>query len=156
MKGNPRKAAAFALHRYFIWCNHMRTHFDSLLHRARGPEDIDEIQSFLYMSYWYAGLYVVIEGWKRMEIHDDEIDALLKSKNVELLRRYRNGAFHFQPTYFDDRFIGFMKTGEEAVTWVRTLNKAFARWFLQVFSPERLPVALRPKYDLVSKKAKKT
>ena len=53
------------LHRYYIWANRMRTHFDDIL--VRGDELADhQIETFLYMSYWYAGLYVVIEGWREL------------------------------------------------------------------------------------------
>ena len=52
------------LHRYFIWANHMRTHFveifDEILATKKQLEGATEIESFLYMSYWYGGLYVVI------------------------------------------------------------------------------------------------
>ena len=82
------------------------------------------------MSYWYGGLYVVIEGWRDLGLHDDPIDALLGSPNVDLLRRYRNGVFHFQRRYFDDRFIRLMTDGENVITWVRTLNEQFGRFFL--------------------------
>ena len=58
----------------------------------------------IFMSYWYGGLYAVIEGWQELGLTDPTIDRLLESPNVELLRRYRNGVFHYQMTYFDDRF----------------------------------------------------
>lgn len=64
-------------------------------------DSLTEIESFLYMSYWYGGLYVVIEGWQRLKLSDDIIDNLLISSNVQLLKRYRNGVFHFQKEYID-------------------------------------------------------
>src|ERR1700688_3247229 len=98
------------LHRYYIWANRMRTHFDEIL--SKGALDGKaEIESFLYMSYWYGGLYVVIEGWRELELTDTAIDELLQSSNVELLRRYRNGVFHFQRDYNDERFRAFMEEG---------------------------------------------
>ena len=48
------------------------------------------------MSLWYGGLYVVIEGWKELGLSDPHVDDLLRSSNVELLKRYRHGTFHFQ------------------------------------------------------------
>ena len=50
---------------------------------------------------------------------------------VELLKRYRNGVFHFQRNYNDKRFLEFMTQGNDAVTWVRRLNEQFGRFFLQ-------------------------
>lgn len=32
----------------------------------------------IFMSYWYGGLYVVIEGWKELGLHDPEIDQLIE------------------------------------------------------------------------------
>jgi hypothetical protein len=86
--------SAVTLHRYYIWANRMRTHFDEVI--SKGMLDGKaEIESFLYMSYWYGGLYVVIEGWRELKLTDNTIDILLQSPNVELLRRYRNAVFHF-------------------------------------------------------------
>ena len=126
-------AEVFTLHRYFIWANRMRTHFDSLLSERANrsdPEKKFDIESFLYMSYWYGGLFVVIEGWQELGLKDPLIDPLLLSNNVALLRRYRNGVFHFQRTYFDNRFVEFMRDGENCVVWVRQLNNEFGRFFL--------------------------
>jgi hypothetical protein len=81
----------------------MRTHFDEVLSRG-APVGEAEIESFLYMSYWYGALYVVIEGWRELKLADTGIDNLLESPNVDLLRKYRNGVFHFQADYNDKRF----------------------------------------------------
>jgi hypothetical protein len=123
----------FSLHRYFIWANRMRTHFDELLKNSSrgGREDGSDIEEWLYMAFWYGGLYVVIEGWQELGLHDERIDSLLQSPNVDLLRRYRNGVFHFQKKYHDDRFYEFLKSGKTAVVWVRELNRQFGRWFLE-------------------------
>ena len=129
-----RPSGFFALHRYYIWANRMRTSFDELLQEkqlATKPLRKGwDIEANLYMSYWYGGLYVVVEGWKELGLRNDVIDNLLKSPNVELLRRYRNGVFHFQKEYHDERFLGFMRDGRDAVEWVRSLNLEFGRVFL--------------------------
>jgi hypothetical protein len=82
------------------------------------------------MSYWYGGLYVVVEGWRKLRLSDPKIDALLTSQNVNLLKRYRNGIFHFQKNYLDERFIEFMES-QDSVPWVRELNLAFGDYFLR-------------------------
>ncbi len=33
------------------------------------PWDSRNIEAVMYMSYWYAGLYVVIEGWLELKLH---------------------------------------------------------------------------------------
>jgi len=126
----------FSLHRYFIWANKMRTDFDSILaQRSNGEYNKEslKIESNIYMSYWYGGLYVVIESWKTLKLSDPDIDELLLSPNVDLLRRYRNGVFHFQKDYYDKRFIDFIAEGENTVEWVRRLNTAFGKLFLEYF-----------------------
>jgi len=124
-----------ALHRYFIWANKMRTHFDELLAKwknIKGRENIALIEDNMYMSYWYAGLYVVIEGWQGLKLQDTVIDNLLKREDyVDLLRKYRNGVFHYQKDYFDSRFAEVWFQKKEFVTWIRELNGQFGRYFLQ-------------------------
>jgi hypothetical protein len=139
------RTQVYALHRYYLWANHMRSRFFDVLGEAsaRG-EKVDlsgdsGIYAVMFMSYWYAGLHVVIEGWNELGLKDDEVETLLDSPNVDLLRRYRNGVFHFQPVYYDDRFVGLIRDGEDVVTWVRSLNSAFGRVFLEIFNPEDYP-----------------
>jgi hypothetical protein len=115
----------------------MRVHFDEKIplvneQLTKEPEVITSefIEANLYMSCWYGGLYVVIEGWQKLGLSDSIIDQLLTSPNVRLLKQYRNGVFHFQKAYFDERFTNFMTKGENAVNWVRDLNRAFGGYFL--------------------------
>ena len=137
------------LHRYFIWANRMREHFDNTLtDPKRIAESKKEASKYyriffaddpgIFMSYWYGGLYVVIEGWKKLGFHDPDIDYLINSPNVVLLRRYRNGAFHFQKDYFDKRFQEFWQE-QGTVAWVRELNKKFSDFFLRELSKEKNP-----------------
>jgi hypothetical protein len=113
----------------------MRTHFDELL--AKSKSKGWDIEAHLYMSYWYAGLYVVIEGWEELKLGDPVIDDLLASPNVPLLKRYRNGTFHFQRKYDDNRFLDLINKGKNVVEWVRTLNREFGRFFLDWISQQQ-------------------
>jgi len=131
-----RDPALLALHRYYIWANRMRTHFDEVIQGSVYGGARSEIESFLYMSYWYGGLFVVIEGWRELGLSEPTVDKLLASPNVELLRRYRNGVFHFQRDYNDDRFLAFMREGEKTVPWVRDVTLHLGRYFLQRFRPD--------------------
>jgi len=92
----------------------------------------------MYMSYWYAALYVVVEGWRELELHDAEVDRLLASPNVEYLRKYRNGVFHFQRDYFDLRFVE-LASSPDGVAWVHDLTAALSRWFLDQENRESKP-----------------
>ena len=124
----------FVLHRYFIWADRMRFHFDQeLTKRASFPPGTFEleVEEFMYISLWYAQLYTVIEGWKELGLKDDVVNALIAQNDyVELLRRYRNGVDHFQKDYFDSRFTSFVAQSGSAI-WARDLHQALSRYFLQ-------------------------
>lgn len=120
------------LYRYFIWADRMKNAFDDVLQqniREVVQPARFELEYNLYMSYWFGGLYVVIEGWQQLGLKDKSIGALLNSKNVQLLRRYRNGVFHFQKDYFDERFLGFLRDGINRLEWIRKLHQEFDRFF---------------------------
>jgi hypothetical protein len=140
----PTFEEVMSLHRYFNAANQQRAEFDRLIkeHREKHGEPIkyggeDWNESWIAMSYWYGGLFVVIEGWQELGLTDDQVDALLESPNVALLKRYRNGVFHFQRKYFDERFLELIRDGEDVVTWVRELNQQFGRWFLEWFASRK-------------------
>ena len=125
-----------ALHRYFLWADRMRLHSEEVAatrhpHATAGPPSPvhDEFFAHAYRSYWYAGTYVVIEGWRCLLLSDTEIDRLLDSPYVEALKRYRHGVFHFQRKYFDTRFLEFTSAGGESAAWIRQVGEAFRRWF---------------------------
>lgn len=123
------------LHRYFIWANRMRLHFEEILdkHMKRRIDDHRYgIESMMYMSLWYGLLYVVIEGWESLKLSDTVIDGLLRSSNNNLLSRYRNAIFHYpkKRQYYDERFENFFKE-QTTVDWVRKLNTEFGRYFLE-------------------------
>jgi len=116
----------------------MRQEFDKHL---RNPKDMESVgdnpmafmvsRAGLKMCLWYGMLYVVVEGWRDAGLSDPEVDRLLASPNTELLRRFRNGMFHFQndqwlPTKLSDFFVPTNRT----VEWVRTLTAEFRRYLM--------------------------
>lgn len=78
------------------------------------PEQSEK--NLVLLSYWYASLFVVVEGWRTLALEDQEIGRLLQSPHVETLRRYRNGAFHFQTTLADARFVDMQRLGGAEIT----------------------------------------
>jgi len=124
-----------SLHRYYLWANFMRTQFDEVLIKSKVDKEFDAegINKFMFMSFWYGELYVVIEGWNNLQLTDKTVDALLaESDMVNLLKRYRNGTFHYQRSYFDSRFIDLMSE-DRTVKWIRKLNNALGAYFLRQF-----------------------
>jgi hypothetical protein len=124
----------------------MREYFDVALTKAQQnvtnlAKETDPVKATLaaaafaigpgiFMSYWYGSLYVVIEGWRQLRLTDPKIDPLLLSPNVRFLKKYRDGVFHFQRNYFDDRFAGFIAS-KDSVAWVREIHSEFGRYFLE-------------------------
>lgn len=129
----PQIFKVFSLHRYFIWCAEMREHYLQVGQQVSPTPSFFEnekaVQAFMYLSYWYAGLYVVSEGWQELKLSDHEIDALLQSPHLDFLRRFRNGIYHFQEDYFDKKFMDALGRGEDFDKWAESLTFAFARYF---------------------------
>lgn len=122
-----------ALHRYYIWANRLREYFENAasVHSLNTrSKEVFENECGLFLSHWYAALFVVIEGWQELKLSDPEIDDLLSSSNIHLLRRFRNGVCHYQKNYNDSRFLDLCQA-QGVVPWVRQLNLAFGRYFLQ-------------------------
>ncbi len=120
-----------SLHRYYIWANKMREHFKAVFSQQGEGTKSFQIESMMYMSIWYGLMYVVIEGWQELKLSDNKLDNLLnEAEKVDLLRRYRNGAFHYQKIYDDDRFEKFFQK-TTTVNWICSLNEEFGRWFLE-------------------------
>ncbi|MCK5588863.1 MAG: hypothetical protein KAI16_00950 [Candidatus Pacebacteria bacterium] len=117
------------LHRYYIYAISMKSHFEEILKNEQNTKE-QQIMRDMYMSLWYGMLYVVVEGWQQLKLTDEKINKLLKSNNIKLLKRYRNGTFHFQKNYNDDRFKDFFNE-PTTVEWSRSLNKHLGRWFLE-------------------------
>jgi hypothetical protein len=133
-----------SLHRYYLAANQQRVQFEQVLQdqatdHGGAPVYAGENwnESWLWMSYWYAGLYVVIEGWRDIGLEDEHVDRLLDSSNVELLRRFRNGTFHYQRKYWSEKLVELIRDGQDVPHWVSELNRMFGRYFLIRFG--RIP-----------------
>ena len=86
------------------------------------------------MSYWYGGLYILVEVWQELSVSDAAIDGVVaNAANVQLLKRYRNAAFHYQKRYMDDRFMELIQT-QDIGGWIRDLHSAFSAFLLRRLS----------------------
>jgi hypothetical protein len=124
----PDEEEGISLLRYFLWADCLRNSFEKAL-RQTGCVDISSSEGFnvaMYMSLWYGCLYAVIEGWYALSLKEREIDSLLTSPHVSLLRRYRNATFHYQKKYMHEKFTDFIYEGESSAVWVRAVHDAFA------------------------------
>lgn len=129
----PDSFKVVSLHRYFIWSIEMRQHYNQIGMKVSPTPSFWERENagraFMYLSYWYAALYVVCEGWRDLMLSDTEIDGLLNSPHLEILKRFRNGVYHYQPDYFDKRFINALIRGKPFDDWIEFVTGAFVRYF---------------------------
>jgi hypothetical protein len=79
------------------------------------------------LRLWLSTLFAVAEGYKSLDLRDDEIDALLLSPHLENLRHFRNGTFHYQKNPMKQ--VQFFLGGEERLDWAQQLHEAFDRFF---------------------------
>ena len=91
---------------------------------------------FGLISYWYASLHVVVEGWDDLKFSDPIIDRLLQHPMQfrDLLRSYRNAVFHYKRSPFDDRFADLLRHGVVLVCWIRALHDEFIRFYVEYLS----------------------
>ena len=128
----PNDEPMLSLHRYFLQANQLRVYFDTRL-KAEGAVRVEDDAwpaQRIDLCLWYASLYAVVEGWRELRLTDGVIGDLIDSPNTSLLRRFRNGVVHFQPRYWDARFVELMSEGPAAAEWARELNREFGRFFL--------------------------
>jgi hypothetical protein len=125
------------LHQYFVWGDRMRVHFRAAM-KLPTPENIyvpliQEPEKWLYMCYWYASAYTVVEGFTELGLNDARVQAFLdRADYVEKLKRFRNGVFHFQKKLMDDRFLDFIGLPESA-KWITEFWEALSDYFLAKF-----------------------
>ncbi len=133
-----------SLYRYFAWADYMRNHYQEVRERddrleAAGVHDrlpYDEVmRAEMYMCFWFASLYSVIEGWRKLRLQDSEISALLRSPLTETLREFRNAVYH--PEAFDDkRLERLVATGNDGSDWIIQVTVAFRRLFNSLGIPD--------------------
>lgn len=76
------------------------------------------------MIVWLALLYVVVEGYKELEIQDPRVDYFLSfDVRVVELRRFRNCIFHFQRDPDDPRLGQFLDR-EACLGWAHELSRS--------------------------------
>jgi len=139
------------LYRYFAYAVFMRSRFrhesDPEWFKMFSADESGLVMFFLsppgiYLMYSYAGIYLVIEGWRDLGLKDDKIDELLMSAFVERLRLFRNATFHYQKDLLSWKHLQFFGTEEERTeVWFNQLYSEFERFFVEHTLP--IPEALR-------------
>ena len=136
MPETPDIPPIVCLHRHFCAAARIRDEYTRVLRTPEHEEKRRTLNEWMFavylhsgppavLYYWYGALFVVKEGYDELRLSDSQVDALLAvGANVEALRRCRNGVFHFQKTYFDERFLGLMRQ-PNFVRWVYDLTDTF-------------------------------
>jgi|SRR5713226_3978130 len=127
--GNPE--VLFSWGRYLYWAE--LRHRDWWKFMSEKDADAERaIPDWLgRLCYWASSLYVVIEGWERAKFKDPIIDALLGiSNHKDLLRKLRNGTFHYQPEIISPKMTEFFQSSdaEAILLWLHFLHEEFCRW----------------------------
>jgi hypothetical protein len=124
----------------------MRHHFESNLVAVEEPSgaalqdpDLAAFELFSgprgnFMYYWYASLYVVVQGFRNLRLIDPRINALLASPNVRALRRCWNAVFHYEPDYFSATSLEPIQS-PNFIEWVRELMEAFRAYVAREIKP---------------------
>jgi hypothetical protein len=143
--GDMKIHPMIAFGQYLSWAERMRTHFGDLYEKEKpkGP-DTPELQPLLmYYSYWLAAFCVVLEGYSEIGEKDPAIDKLLHPDKLAILKRYRNGVYHFQADFFfDNRFTELFKSVEIIMPWlgkVRTATWTFYDQWAKTHEYDGLP-----------------
>lgn len=124
--------------RYLSWSDVHRRRFDDYIQEDgpnTGPDHV--LRFFLHIGQWYASLWVVVEGWQTLGFEDHLVSALLANPKgySDLLRRCRNGVYHFQPDFIEPKMAAILSR-PESIRWCHALHQEFNRWFWQY--PEQL------------------
>lgn len=108
---------------YWIRCLVMRKNMYRLYERAKKDPRLTKDEWFAaeytaFSGYWLASLFVVVEGYNKIGIHDERVAKLL-SAHVHALRAMRHEMFHFQLDEIADGKRAF-KVGK----WAEELHAA--------------------------------
>lgn len=79
----------------------------------------------------YGLIFVVAEGFRELKCKDERVEKLLAAEEyVDLLRRFRNGVFHYQKEPMDPRLVAFM-TREGSEEWIRDMHAALGAFLMR-------------------------
>jgi hypothetical protein len=145
---SDRAGSILSLHRYLCWASIQkrlreagecveqmiskeRERAGVNLHQA--PDDLRTFMDLsqmissdfgLYFFYYFGALYVVVEGFRDLDLDDETVKDLLKSPYTQSLRRSRNGAFHFQREYLTRKLLDPYLNEDDFVEWAFALHDA--------------------------------
>jgi len=131
-----------SLYQKFVWADALRREYirtatrDADFMRTGLDQAIigsyeEAFEADMYLCLWFSTLYVVVEGWPRLRQKHESVTPLLRSKQRDLLKDFRDATFH--PTHFqDERLDALLRRGKDSFDWVNSLTDAFQEFFEHV------------------------
>ena len=137
------------------WSQMQYDHYQSF------KEDRSEAEFLGAMAHWLASLYVVVEGWQAIGRSDPTIYGLIEKYDdyYQLMRRFRNGVYHFQPKPMSEKLTDFLEEKSEGHAWAYALLFEFKRFLVNTVPDDadgeemKLMIGWWPKDFLVRVKA---
>ena len=112
-----RKDKAIILHKYFLRAEQSKLLYEHVLKKYL--DDTSNVTQdpmvFLNMDLWYGTLFVVVEGYKRFEFTDPELDSLITDEIYADLRKYRNSVFHVEDFYLSRKILGVINRSPDEI-----------------------------------------
>jgi hypothetical protein len=141
-----KRDGIFAWARYVFWTDIERGQLDA--HEPAVDEPPTGMTSAL-MAQYFAALWVSIEGWRECQLTDPTVDELLThpafARNLALLRRFRNGVYHFQKGLVNTCLLEFIRHAATTVPWSFLVHEEFKRVLWEIVSPKNVPSDLQEK-----------
>jgi hypothetical protein len=104
--------------------------------QATGPRTMERFHLEMYVDYWYAGIFAVMEGYEKLGLTIPEVETLSADPLYKKLRDYRAGVYHFRPKYFDDA-IRYLLADPASGKWLTDLDMALGYFFLEELPKRR-------------------
>jgi len=109
-------------------------------------------RTLVLIMQFHAALWVAVEGWRASPLSNETVDELLTDpafeQNVTLLRRFRNGVYHYQPEQINEKVLAFLRDGSEhAVAWAFLLHDKFKRVVWDIAHPRDLDPTLQAEFE---------
>lgn len=113
---------------YVHWSTMQHEHFRTY------DEDSADADHTGALILWLASLYVVVDAWKELGKTDKVVSELLDSYDdySQLMRRFRNAVYHYQPTPLCEKLTTFLDPGSEVLPWATALQFEFQRVLLSL------------------------
>jgi hypothetical protein len=135
------------LHKYYLRAEYMRglasaareqlvSKYGMEALRLNSPQTSERFHLEMFVDYWYAGIFAVMEGYEKLGLTVPEVETLCNDPLYQKLRDYRSGVYHFREKYFDDA-IRELLADPTSGKWLTELDMALGRFLLDELRKRR-------------------